>query len=545
MFYATQIKSVGNGFAVDVQGKCLQFIGYLPVKSGDTVYTDGNVIFGNAPPKGAPVVFDEPSGIPVLADYDSQGDKLRGYFKLNGKYKNYRIAGDDWIINDKKIFSHDNGEHNIIDAEIASDGSLFTVEKKVSQINQDAQNDSKIFFFHYYNWHAFTFDAQDYFSMMNLKRDTRGYLTYQESSGAGYLDSDSDFVKNTVPFVKQAQSIIDGDNYIFIDSEFIDRADNPIDRDCELIIRKDDTELYTVNLSDLVAPAEKVATDYINITVPGQIYKDYIKSRANLCNFKIYPDGKWQLLLEIEIGAERDYPRPEADRYDQIDKSRDWLGYSTVAVHSLFLFKIDSDGNAEKIAERTKFMHLWLINNINWNSIHIDFHIEAGIKTPPDVDSTTFPYDDWVITLADMDGWTGEGYSEFTTFTVYNSHNLPFAKNVEKFADFNFPVQDNFHALLKNYAYEIGGWQLSGIFDAEGNQLFADILPDETDAHKWNMSLATLKGGGCLFGIRKDDDRDIDGALYKIDNDGKVEQVGNGLKNFRLRELKKISRAKK
>ena len=132
MFYVTQIKSVGEGGVIDVQGRRLNFIGHLPVKAGDSVYTDGKVIFGNAPPKGAPAIFEEPSGVPVLADEDSSGNaELRGYFTNRGKYKNYRIAGDDWITNSKNKYSHDDGEdENIIDAEVI-DGDDFIIKKGV------------------------------------------------------------------------------------------------------------------------------------------------------------------------------------------------------------------------------------------------------------------------------------------------------------------------------------------------------------------------------------------------------------------------------
>ena len=134
MFYVTQIKSVGQSGVIDVQGRRLNFIGYLPVKAGDSVYTDGNVIFGNAPPKGAPAIFDAPpSGIPVLGDEDSYGDELRGYFTINGKYKRFSIKGDDWITNDKKKYAHDDGEDDdIIDAEIF-DGDEFIVKKGIYQ----------------------------------------------------------------------------------------------------------------------------------------------------------------------------------------------------------------------------------------------------------------------------------------------------------------------------------------------------------------------------------------------------------------------------
>ena len=105
-------------------------------------------------------------------------------------------------------------------------------------------------------------------------------------------------------------------------------------------------------------------------------------------------------------------------------------------------------------------------------------------------------------------------------------------------ADFDFPVQDDYRAKITNCDAEIDKWQFGGISDADNKPVIGAILQDENDAHKWNMSLATLKGGAYLFGIH-------DGALYKIDKDGNTKQVGGGLKNFRLRELKRIGKAKK
>ncbi|MBR0062217.1 MAG: hypothetical protein IJP68_12150, partial [Selenomonadaceae bacterium] len=89
-------------------------------------------------------------------------------------------------------------------------------------------------------------------------------------------------------------------------------------------------------------------------------------------------------------------------------------------------------------------------------------------------------------------------------------------------------------------------WALNKIYNADSEQIadFSNAV-NSFDAHQWNMSLATLKGGAYLFGIHDDQSRDIDGKLYKISSGGQVEQVGDGLKNFRLRELKNIRKAKK
>lgn len=121
--------------------------------------------------------------------------------------------------------------------------------------------------------------------------------------------------------------------------------------------------------------------------------------------------------------------------------------------------------------------------------------------------------------------------------------------------DFSFSVQDDYHAKLINsqidsWLYENTrrwwlGCQIEGVYDKDDNRIADETLSDEENAHQWNMSLATLTGGNYLFGIHADQSRNINGELYKIDSTGKAEHVGDGLKNFRLRELKNISKAKK
>lgn len=120
MFYQTVLQKIGMGGAVDVEGRQLLFIGYMPVNVGDTVWTDGRVIFGNAPPKDSPLIPALPKGVPVL------GDILRGYINRSGKYREKNIAVDEWIVNNKKIFEHGE-EKNLLDVEVVkSEQNKFT-----------------------------------------------------------------------------------------------------------------------------------------------------------------------------------------------------------------------------------------------------------------------------------------------------------------------------------------------------------------------------------------------------------------------------------
>lgn len=104
MFYQTTLKWVGNGGAVDVQGKRLSFIGYLSVQAGDRVWTDGNVIFGNSPPRSTPNIAAMPKGIPVVGECEEK--IFKGYVTKIGGLRAKNIIADDWIVNDKKNFEH-------------------------------------------------------------------------------------------------------------------------------------------------------------------------------------------------------------------------------------------------------------------------------------------------------------------------------------------------------------------------------------------------------------------------------------------------------
>lgn len=546
MFYQTTVKSVTAGGVIDVQGKSLSLIGNKFVRAGDLIWTDGNVVFGHTPIRGGGILPDEPSGIPVLGARD-----LRGYFTSNGKFKRYNIAGDDWIVNDKKIYAHDTDNADIIDAEISADGALYTVEKKITDFEALTDKGNILFYCYASNYYS-RYQIRRYYLMVNLPLYNRGidtildrYIPWWNLS----WEKNCDYVKSKVPLVKEA--VYERNPSRFTDGEFIDKGGDAILRDCRLIIKKDGNAVAVLNLSKLVEPAEQAAIDYVNITVPNRSFKEYIKSRANLLNFKIMPDGKWSALLLIEIGAERDFPMPDMNIYDGSFKYLNSLGYASTAAHSLFMFKVNSDGNAEKLAERSEFFPLWLIDNIRYRAVTIDSPVhkynEDIQQIPPFVvNPTTFPYEDWVNSgwswiWVDFSGEeTGYDRNTFTLFTVYDSRLMPDAPDydngVEEFNDFYFPAQDGYQAKITNGG-GIDTWQFDGIYNG-GKLLFDAGGIGGTDAHKWDMSFATLKGGDYLFGIHDD-------ALYKIGNDGTIETVGDDLKNFRLRELKRISKAKK
>lgn len=131
-FYKTQIKSVGAGYATDVSGVKLRFIGNYPCKAGDTVWTDGSVIFGNLSNVAQPVLDVNNSGIPAL------GYKMRGYFDKAGNFKEYKILSNfndrdlnwpGWFVssNNKCFYQPMGSDWWFQDVEVTDDNNVFFI----------------------------------------------------------------------------------------------------------------------------------------------------------------------------------------------------------------------------------------------------------------------------------------------------------------------------------------------------------------------------------------------------------------------------------
>lgn len=56
-FYPVTVAAIGQGVIRGSDGKALTCIGSMPVQVGDTVYTDGNVVYGHSPIKASGAIF--------------------------------------------------------------------------------------------------------------------------------------------------------------------------------------------------------------------------------------------------------------------------------------------------------------------------------------------------------------------------------------------------------------------------------------------------------------------------------------------------------
>lgn len=514
MFYATKIVSVGNGYVIDDRGNTLYFTGYLPVKEGDTVFSDGNVVFGNSKPKGSVVSVNEPSGIPVMSNF------LRGYFKLDGSFKQFNIKGDNWLVNDKKIYAHDNEggneNENIIDAEISYNGELFTAEKNVTQIEQNDED----FFYRYHNPSTYA-GADDWvaFSIIGdgIPHDTYQITTYDFSMSA----EDADFVKR----------------------------DDSILKNCNLIIRKNSSTVTTLNFDDVIDSAEDIAA---NLIVPDSVSEFYIlssfykKTRAKLVNFKILPSGEYTYLIRVATWAE--YCFNIYDRFHYINAS------TPILVNFLFKISSTTTKGIEMIGQSLRRFPFW------FDTLYADIDVPEGtivgseeaanLSKPYHIPKPNFPYTTFMATR--QLGYLGEGIGSpvyyltgLWAYKVWDSSMLPNANDYDGYTDkvknindnFTFPIQDGFSARLVNANENIDSWRLAAILDPN-NQPVTGALLNSNNAHKWDMAIAPLKNNQYLFAAHNH-------GLYFINSDRSFTLIDSGVKNFRLRELKKIRKAKK
>lgn len=118
MYYQTKIQSVSGGRVVDVQGRVLRTIGNFPCQAGQSVWTDGRVIFGHVFEDTGLIQFNQ-RGIPVVAGVAT------GYFDRSGKFRRKKIAEDNWVVNDQANYKH--CDTNAVDAEISGD-NVFKIE---------------------------------------------------------------------------------------------------------------------------------------------------------------------------------------------------------------------------------------------------------------------------------------------------------------------------------------------------------------------------------------------------------------------------------
>ena len=544
-----------------MQGRRLAFIGYLPCKAGDWVYTDGSVIFGNSKPKGAPVIFDEPSGVPVL------GDNIRGYFTTRGKFKPYRVIGENWIVNNDKKFSHDDSAENIIDADIYDDGDVITVTDAFYQKSETLD----------LVYVALQLKDSRYWGSADYAYTPIHKLAREQTLGIENLSDEN------VP----ANLLINGSHKKTLSLE-------KYAKDAENRALSCAAEIMTLSFED--------DDIYPYTSYAGEEYKEYVymdEYRYHTVSYR--PEQPFIAHSVAYILASNTanksfggvvfasaygfcFPHIKS-RLKKADKFlREW---KCIPFGVSCLYEISDNDKLEPFAFRTfggvdcevtvLGDTLWLCDTVFGEyaggvaTLLSSRHLELKSSSPPQEWEKLIP--------------VGTGFyrmNKFGLLTFYNSKEVLVAENIPVYDDFLYIEMDSSFFQEERIIYflndkpnmqckeytpdgtietlllgEIGDYTVQVIKDDEGHVIgyeneryeVASEKPildgyyrkiDEKTSKPLNFTplFYEFKDGSYLCGVK-------DGKLYKVDRNGKTVLIGEGIKNFRLNELKKLSKAKK
>ena len=599
MFYRTQIKSVTGSIVVDKDGKKLQFMGYLPVKAGDWVFTDGKFIFGNVPPRGSAVTFsDEPSGVPVL-----DSGELRGYFTQNGVFKKYRVAQDDWITNSDKKFAH--GAEFIDETKVINAGFSERGEKLVA--TDGIYQDSRIFEGTYVSISTSAELWRDRYLWMygdpkvidqHLGSE---YFPSEQKNPKIFIDDKKDREIDLEPYAKKVEQ------YALVSANSIMQLSAAPPNNSYITL-----ENLVAMFKDMYDTSHSIWSLYFDkLALPPPDEPVITYSAAHILTSTVNEDGLDGLIFAAAYGYCFPHIQP---RFSETFSSGVPWDYAKFGIRStpVYLYEwkcvpfgfsaIFQIGKMEPIAfrdfgginsdlpviDRGKAI---IIDNIIAGS-HINIH-------DYDVISTRHIELLSGLTAQEFDEYTlfpvGEGFYQIDKFgrlTFFDSDKKKIAENIPvhddfchieiehgeyAMAGFTFLFNDKPHLHCKIYTPDgnvenkvmfIGGYgRYESYKDENGNvieKLFIEggnpqnILEPSTGYYtippmdgyyikyptgiceplQFTPLFYQFQNGSYLYGVKG-------GKLYLKPKDGKAELIGDGVKNFRLQELKKISKAKR
>lgn len=130
------VRSVGVGGVVDDNGRSLRVIGNMPIKPGDTVWTDGRIVYGHRPvrPNVKPIVSEE-----IMYPY--AGESGCGAFKESGEevaavdnIEPLKSQGSNWMYVDDKgtLYTYMMGATTPSEQRIDDNDSSFYLDMKVT-----------------------------------------------------------------------------------------------------------------------------------------------------------------------------------------------------------------------------------------------------------------------------------------------------------------------------------------------------------------------------------------------------------------------------
>lgn len=554
-------------------------------------------------------IFDEDGGIPVLGDFDSSGNnQLRGYFTKHGNFKKYPVAQDEWIANSKKFFKHGTAIFNdatIIDANVSDSGNKIVVtggfyhDSHILNANyvRLPVNDITLMSAGLAPWKYFVS-----FAGYSVERQILVSAAFPNTKipAQFFINDTKGETLDLEPYAKDVeQRALDCAGSIMAQSYTVEELQqNDMGTEIQPEPGQYGAVIIQYNYCKLEDFREKgeyriksTNTNYAtSTTVDDDVFsppdEPFIAfTSAHILTSNISEDSFDGLVFASTYGYCFPYIRPRmtvdfeesGDGKSIIERIYEWkcvpFGFSAIykiGEDEPVAFRdfggIDSD--VMIIKDDKAFLYNIGFGHPSSRSIYEvkgERHIRlmSGL-TPKDLDEHVFfP--------------VGKGFyrmNKFGRLTFFNSEKNIVAENIPIHDDFYhieiehgefynyFDTDFNNKPQLKCKIYTSDGNVEEKVMNIGGSVLNDGIERIFAEQGYMKNSLAPIDGyyikyptglleplhftplfyefnnGYYLCGVKG-------GKLYKVDRNGNIEQVGDGLKNFRLRELKKISKAKK
>lgn len=371
-FYPITVAAVGRGIIRSSDGKTLTCIGSMPVQVGDTVYTDGRVVYGHSPIKASGAVFNPvESLVPFFVmGYSAYQDvgmlPCWGGFARNGnqrlsnkKLNNVLIRDINWLYADKnKCYGNDYfttiSDHGDYIDVFVDNGVVYTAEFTTSDKSFAGKNAS-----------AGTQGKHLRFIALNL------YMLENDNFALHYTTNGGDLDTNAIIAIKRNGVVINS----FALGDYIDTLDD---------------------LKNLYLSYDESGDNYKRYT-----HESYLEGESGLWQYDIWCSyiytqllslsftggGQWEaVILSICEGAiephtvDQEYNR-ETDEWENV-----YSNYSISCPVLYKVMKITSSGGKSILQER-KF-----INKLENNGVINEDWVNAAEHYVEEVSYISEPY---------------------------------------------------------------------------------------------------------------------------------------------------------
>lgn len=442
--YTTRVTQSAGGAIIDENGRTLRPIGNLRINDGDSVWTDGKIVYGHVPVKPIVNLFYQRGGIPVCGlngEYYGMIYKNGRFESMPGNVATLKMAGNWLYVQKNGVYSQKS--LYFLDM-LCTKSAVFTAEYTMDMPYHNKATPTSVYY-GYQPYMPLYFQVTNFYLQHKLSSSTFGF----------YWLSDEQIVKDGVTY------------YPFGDRTNL--VSNP-----HIMLKKNGAVIGEIQISDYQIAKEKAIELYLSYDEEGTEagydhyrYQEYLEyqgisfvfnssdiffhtSMTQVLHFRFTDDeGNWEMILFSLVSG---FCSPHTVDTNMNTGKMCYSYYNIMFPNISYVYRVDSKGNTEVLQKNIQIRKLW--KNGVWNGLNTPTFPNAENATVYPVDEEEndvfdIHYDDCIlstdlrknITIKDYSGNTLASDISFNSFmqlvtydtlpqTSYNfSHIVPSVNN--------------------------------------------------------------------------------------------------------------------